>query len=242
MLRGTKEVDDTKRKILSAAKKEFADKGFSGARMSSIASIAGVNQALLHYHFESKENLYRSIFQNSIGDNADGFAEKITNEINSWSATPDIRLCAALYITISISMDTHDKDLHRVFAREMAEGKGLLHEFAKEYMMPRLLSFEKIIKDGISEGIFETSSITMFSLNIVAFISDFIQGEDFLRDTEVYDVLYTNKKEKLYNYMMELCFKALKPEGKALPIPALDSIKKERLDLIIQDMSNTLIF
>lgn len=240
MLRHSREGDETKQKILKAAKKEFADKGFNGARMSSIASIAGVNQALLHYHFESKENLYRSIFQNTIGDLATEFSEHLTKEIDSWNPTPDIKLCAALYIMVAINMDTHDEELHRIFAREMAEGKGLLHEFVKNYMMPHLFIFESIITDGVNQGMFEISDTMMFALNIVAFINDFAHGEDFLKDTSVYDSLYSNKKEKLYKFITELSFKALKPAGKELPVPVFDNDKKMHLDIIINEMSASL--
>ena len=176
MLKHPKESDETNQKILRAAKTEFANKGFNGARMSSIAAIAGVNQALLHYHFENKENLYRSIFQQTIGDIATSFSEHLTEEIDSWNPTPDIKLCAALYVMVSINLDSHDDELHRIFAREMAEGQGLLHEFVKNYMMPRLLIFESIIKDGMKQGIFEISDTMMFSLNVVAFINDFAHG------------------------------------------------------------------
>jgi TetR/AcrR family transcriptional regulator len=240
MLKHSREGDETKLKILRAAKTEFANKGFNGARMSSIAAIAGVNQALLHYHFESKENLYRSIFHNTVGDMATEFSRQLTEEINSWDPTPDIKLCAALYIMVGINMDTHDDELHRIFAREMAEGQGLLHEFVKNYMMPRLLIFESIIKDGVSQGIFEISDTMMFSLNIVAFINDFAHGEDFLKDTSVYNSLYSNKKEKLYRFITELSFKSLKPAGRELPVPVFDNNKKERLDVIIKEMSDSL--
>jgi AcrR family transcriptional regulator len=240
MLKHSREGDETKLKILRAAKTEFANKGFNGARMSSIASIAGVNQALLHYHFESKENLYRSIFYSTIGERVTEFSEQLLKEIDSWNPTTIVKLSAALYIMVGINMDTHDDELHRIFAREMAEGHGLLYEFVKNYMMPRLLLFESIIKDGVSQGIFEITDTMMFSFNIVAFINDFAHGEDFLKDTSVYDSLYSNKKEKLYQFITELSFKALKPAGKELPVPVFDNDKKERLDIIIKEMSDSL--
>jgi len=49
---------ETPEKILEAAVRVFAEEGFRGARMHRIAEAAGVNQALLHYYFQSKENLY----------------------------------------------------------------------------------------------------------------------------------------------------------------------------------------
>jgi TetR/AcrR family transcriptional regulator len=48
--------------ILEAAKKVFIEYGFDGARMQQIADEAGINKALLHYYFRSKEHLFDSIF------------------------------------------------------------------------------------------------------------------------------------------------------------------------------------
>ena len=48
----------TKERILTAATKVFAAKGFDRASTREIAAMAEVNLAGLHYHFHSKENLY----------------------------------------------------------------------------------------------------------------------------------------------------------------------------------------
>jgi AcrR family transcriptional regulator len=53
----------TGQRILAAAVQEFAEKGFFGARMQAMAAAAGVNKAMLHYYFRSKENLYRQVLQ-----------------------------------------------------------------------------------------------------------------------------------------------------------------------------------
>jgi AcrR family transcriptional regulator len=49
-------------KILEAAKKVFIRDGMMGARMQDIADEAGINKALLHYYFRSKEKLFDVIF------------------------------------------------------------------------------------------------------------------------------------------------------------------------------------
>ncbi len=54
---------DTEQKILDAAHSVFLRRGTSGARMQEIASEAGVNKALLHYYFRSKERLAEAVFQ-----------------------------------------------------------------------------------------------------------------------------------------------------------------------------------
>ena len=53
----------TEQRILDAARAVFVRKGTAGARMQEIAAEAGVNQALLHYYFRSKERLSAAVFQ-----------------------------------------------------------------------------------------------------------------------------------------------------------------------------------
>jgi AcrR family transcriptional regulator len=54
--------DSTKEKIIQAAQEVFIRKGMDGARMQEIADEAGINKALLHYYFHSKEQLFREVF------------------------------------------------------------------------------------------------------------------------------------------------------------------------------------
>ena len=53
----------TEQRILEAAHAVFVRRGTAGARMQEIAAEAGVNQALLHYYFRSKEQLARAAFE-----------------------------------------------------------------------------------------------------------------------------------------------------------------------------------
>jgi TetR/AcrR family transcriptional regulator len=59
-----KEPDNqTHDKIFQAATEVFEEKGFAGARMQEIADQAGINKALLHYYFHSKEHLFQAVFR-----------------------------------------------------------------------------------------------------------------------------------------------------------------------------------
>jgi AcrR family transcriptional regulator len=53
----------TEQRILDAAHAVFLRRGTAGARMQEIAAEAGVNQALLHYYFRTKEQLARAAFE-----------------------------------------------------------------------------------------------------------------------------------------------------------------------------------
>jgi TetR/AcrR family transcriptional regulator len=52
----------TEERILEAAKKVFLLRGLDGARMQDIADEAGINKAMLHYYFRSKDGLFEKIF------------------------------------------------------------------------------------------------------------------------------------------------------------------------------------
>lgn len=56
----------TEARILAAAEKEFLTKGFAGARTTSIAEAAGVNHALLHYYFGTKQSLFEKIVEDKM--------------------------------------------------------------------------------------------------------------------------------------------------------------------------------
>ena len=67
--------DVTKQRILDAALKMFADKGYNGATTRAIASKADVNDSTLFRKFETKENLFRSVMNQNY--------KKMTVEYNS---------------------------------------------------------------------------------------------------------------------------------------------------------------
>jgi AcrR family transcriptional regulator len=54
---------DTEERILTAAHAVFIRRGTHGARMQEIADEAGVNKALLHYYFRSKDRLAEEVFR-----------------------------------------------------------------------------------------------------------------------------------------------------------------------------------
>ena len=53
--------EGAEQKIIAAAREIFLRKGMAGARMEEIAKAAGINKAMLHYYFRSKEKLFEVI-------------------------------------------------------------------------------------------------------------------------------------------------------------------------------------
>jgi AcrR family transcriptional regulator len=86
--------NNTEELILEAAEELFLDKGFEGTSTTEIAKKVGCNQALIHYYFRTKENLFAKIFEKktnaamsfiakNLPDKTD-FLEKIKHMINQY--------------------------------------------------------------------------------------------------------------------------------------------------------------
>lgn len=70
---------NTEQKILQAAEQIFLIGGYDGARMQEIADKAGINKAMLHYYFRSKDKLFERVFDEKIKD----FFPKIEEQLES---------------------------------------------------------------------------------------------------------------------------------------------------------------
>lgn len=62
------DINDVEAKILESAEKEFLDKGYAGARTTSIAAAAGVTHAMLHYYFRTKDKLFEKVISRKLED------------------------------------------------------------------------------------------------------------------------------------------------------------------------------
>ena len=67
---------ETEKRILQAATEVFLQKGMGGARMQEIADKAGINKAMLHYYFRSKDRLYEQVFTGQLEHFFNGLFKK----------------------------------------------------------------------------------------------------------------------------------------------------------------------
>jgi AcrR family transcriptional regulator len=57
----------TRQRLLDAAEREFAQRGFAGARLRDIADAAAVQPALIHHYFTDKLGLYNDVLDRALG-------------------------------------------------------------------------------------------------------------------------------------------------------------------------------
>jgi AcrR family transcriptional regulator len=91
--------ENTRSKILTAAVTVFRERGKDGAKMQEIADQAGINKAMLHYYFRSKDLLFEEVFKLTFID----FFSNINGILNSKDTLEiKIQLLCDAYITMAL--------------------------------------------------------------------------------------------------------------------------------------------
>lgn len=141
----TLKKDTTEDKILTAAQTVFIRKGMDGARMQEIANEAGINKALLHYYFRTKEKLFEAIFKKVFSkilpnlmdmvNSAEPFETKLTRFIENYIDLLQKNPFLPTFILKEMNRDpgflaslikasgVQPELLFAMFEREMAAGK-----------------------------------------------------------------------------------------------------------------------
>lgn len=145
-------VTETEQKILIAARKEFEQKGFNGARMQNVADLAGISKPSLHYYFRTKENLFKKIFDEAL--------EEYMPLVNTWindSLSWDEKI---KFFTSELVK--YVKEGHMLFLiREINRNPDLLEERIKKSKTPNkfVRYFEELMQ---KKNIRQTDARTLF--------------------------------------------------------------------------------
>ena len=194
--------------ILTAARKVFTQKGYAAARMDDIAKEAGINRALLHYYFRSKERMFDIIFEQRMAEFFSGLAQIIFSD---QSITDKIRSI----VEHDIDMVIAQPDLPIFIMQELTQNpQRLLNSAQGAGAKPGIML--KALNTGIKEAVaareirpVEASQllINTMSLAIYPFIAKpMIKAMQDLDDAGFERMMKKRKKE-----VADFIINALKP-------------------------------
>lgn len=191
--------DNTEEKILEAAEKLFLEKGFALTSTTEIAKVVGVNQAMVHYYFRKKENLFEAIFEKklkllvstffSISEEDIPFEEKLKKKIE-----------------LHFDMLKENRNIPFLIINEFCTNPDRLKsikEKVKEFPIALLKQIEKEIKIEVNERRLRPTNpadllISVISLNVMLFLAlpIFKQAIE-MSDDEIEEFLEHRKQENV---------------------------------------------
>jgi AcrR family transcriptional regulator len=168
------DLGETKAKILDAAFRRLAREGYAALSVREIAKDAGVNHALINYHFRTKDQLVIEVLdaanrrllerQKTMYSGPGGFAQK-------WAEARRF----------------YQSDLASGFVRVQAElwAASLSDPALREKFLPRILAWKQVVSEAVRDALatLEAEGVKLpapFSAPVIAcWISQFWIGMEF---------------------------------------------------------------
>jgi AcrR family transcriptional regulator len=137
----------TRAAVFAAAADAFSRRGFDGVVVDDIARVAGVNKAMIYYHFADKLTLYREVVCEMLRDTG-----RAVSEIADRSDPAADRVSA--FVTAFVQLADARPYFPPLMMREIAEGAPHLDAGALALMRAVFTAFGRILADGQRAGAF----------------------------------------------------------------------------------------
>ncbi len=143
--------DLTREEILDVATDEFADKGYSGARVDDIAQRTHTTKRMLYYYFTDKEGLYRAVLERSY---------QLIRELEQTLDISGLEPVAAIRALAELTFDHHEQ--HPEFIRMVANENMLRGEHIRRSPVlaglgnPAVDLLSQILSQGQDANLFRT--------------------------------------------------------------------------------------
>ncbi|MFA4920232.1 MAG: TetR/AcrR family transcriptional regulator [Thermodesulfovibrionales bacterium] len=156
---------ESKKRILDAAMKVFAEYGYSKANMRMIAKASDISIGGLYLYFKNKEDLYLTMMKSRMGDFAGKTMESV-KDIN------DPAKAISIFMAMSLNYAKKHKELILVQGREHGFAFGL--EMKRKFFKKQRGLIENIIRQGIQSGVFKKVDVQKTARIIFSVIRGFI--------------------------------------------------------------------
>lgn len=134
-------------KIIQAATKVFAEKGFYNSKVSDVAKEAQVADGTIYLYFKNKDDLLISIFEDSM----DHFTSSVQGEMAEAQGPID-RL--KRFIRLHLELVREHQDTAQVLQIELRQSSKFMKEYAASKFKDYLDIISKILEDGQGLGQF----------------------------------------------------------------------------------------
>ncbi|TYB83872.1 MAG: TetR/AcrR family transcriptional regulator [Kosmotoga sp.] len=138
---------ETKERILRESLKLFSNKGYSGTSMNEIAETIGIKKPSLYFHFKSKKEIFRTLFDEVVKDHLTE-VKKLLRRIESLSEREKLYGFFKGYLKY-FKESEYVEFWNRMYYFPPVEFKEEIYEKTAEVEEHMKSQLELIIKDGI---------------------------------------------------------------------------------------------
>lgn len=137
--------DDKRRRILQAAVKVFARKGYFAAKVSEIAKKADVADGTIYLYFRNKEDILVSLFDEVMKEHVSRAREEM-HKVEGAHAR--LRVLAEHHLRVLGS----DRDLAVVFQVELRQSTKFMEKFTASWLQDYFAAVGEVVAAGQKDG------------------------------------------------------------------------------------------
>ncbi|MBB3046643.1 TetR/AcrR family transcriptional regulator [Litorivivens lipolytica] len=141
-----RESNDTRKRILLAARQQFARNGYAGTRLDDIAEDVGIRRPSLFHHFKDKPTLYQAVWQQAM--------EEQDEQLTPYFEQPGTHPVELLHLATDAWVDYAFSNPDFVYLSLFAVASGQSKEMPPKTAVQTLDRWQKLIERGIREGAF----------------------------------------------------------------------------------------
>ena len=186
-----KNAVNTRRDIIVAAMKTFADEGFEGASLRDIATRAGVTHGLIRHHFGAKLDLWKAVVDFAIEQYAT-YLTPLLAQVNEMDSLQLLKICVRNFVYVSAQYP----EIAKVIMNDCKQ-KGPRLDYVSERMFPLLRAIEPIFLNIQARGNLKKFNHETFFLFLVTTGSAPFAASALASKLLGYDIL---TKESIYHY------------------------------------------
>ncbi|MDI6401208.1 TetR family transcriptional regulator [Balneolaceae bacterium ANBcel3] len=207
----------TEEKILVAAREEFQQAGFGGARMQKIADRAGINKASLHYYYRNKEKLFQQVLQKDILR----LMIPVSMVLRDPSLSLEQRIRTFVKTTTQLFMDQPNlllfimQELNRAPERLL----NLVRDILKEHGLndDESRTFRGQLEEGVKNGTLKPVDPEQYIASVLGmcmfpYAARSLVMELLEKDKEAYQNFLEQRQEELITLCRRMIFRSDEPE------------------------------
>lgn len=179
-------------KILGVAEQLFANNGFRGVALETVAKKAGVSKSLIFYYFKNKKSLYEAIIKKSI----ELILAELKNTIKSGENPPQKIIAFAQSF---FQLLLNEENLILVLARESSNPASPMTKYIINQSRRIIDILSTLIKEGVGQGFFRDVPPRLAAISFFGMLLTYVTAKNvFAKEISTHELATFNIENLTY--------------------------------------------
>ncbi len=195
------ESDSSRERLLTTAIKIFALHGYQAVSTNQIAKEAGMAQSMVHYHFRTKERLWKSAIDHLMRDLGKRFPIA-RDELKDLDPVSQLKVIFRRFVIMS----ANDVSLSRIIAHEGTVPNDRLSWLVQTYLEAGFGDFDKAVAAGIEAGLIKDLPVYAVTQTFISAASYTFCLAPLVQEVHGVDLRTQESIDELSDTILEMIF------------------------------------